>query len=245
MPSIVSESSLLLLDPHHSWSASPQIAQPGGPLYDFVENADDPSMQNQLAAFSSLLPSSPLQLVPYDGTIIRIPLRTLEQSNRNSIVKKGQSTEPEYVRGVFKEFAEELVETLLFLRNVQKIILRIGEEIYADAHAQMFTRNKDSNDFSITDKGIVNTPYEEVLVRRQQETASASFLMHISICRGGQQQIHKFSITHRMRSSLGDDEELRDWARAEKLFPWAAIACPLEVSSLPFNAIFNYVTHKR
>ena len=111
-PVIVSLERLLILDPHEEWST-------GGPVYDFVGGAKDHAIQNHMAAFQSVM-EHPNQ--PFQGTIIRIPLRTREQAMRSDICDR-ETTVPE-IREVLEKFATEFGNSgLLFLRNIEKVTL--------------------------------------------------------------------------------------------------------------------------
>ena len=70
-PSILSNDTLLILDPHHSWTQG--FNPPGGPEYSFVKDAHYPAMKNQMEAFSTIIKDFS---TPYPGTVVRIPLRT-------------------------------------------------------------------------------------------------------------------------------------------------------------------------
>lgn len=109
-PTIVSLNRLLILDPHEEWS-------PGGPLYDFVEDAEDDAIKNHMAAFKSVMKNS---TQPFNGTIIRIPLRTREQADKSDICRR-ETTMVE-VREVLEKFAIEFGNSgLLFMRNIGKV----------------------------------------------------------------------------------------------------------------------------
>ena len=70
-PAIVSGSTLLCLDLHHSWWHV--FDPPGDPDYDFPAASADECMINQLKCFALLNEDWDH---PFVGTIIRIPLRT-------------------------------------------------------------------------------------------------------------------------------------------------------------------------
>jgi sacsin len=109
-PSIVSRERLLILDPHFNWSE-------GGPVYDFVKDSGDIAMQNQMAAFQTVV-ENPNQ--PFDGTVIRIPLRTRVQAD-DSKISNSETTVEELLK-VLQKFADEFANSgLLFLRNIEKL----------------------------------------------------------------------------------------------------------------------------
>lgn len=109
-PSIVSRHCFLILDPHEEWSR-------GGDVYDFVKNSANVGIQNHMAAFQTVMENPKL---PLDGTIIRIPLRTVEQAKKSKISDRHTSVGE--VREVLMKFAIEFRDSgLLFLRNIEKL----------------------------------------------------------------------------------------------------------------------------
>ena len=116
-PSVLSGRSLLLLDPHHSWSRD--LGPPGGPVYDFVDDADQLEMANQLMPFSGVLTEHDFR-APLDGTVIRLPLRTKEQALKSKICQTSVGVEE--VRDVLRGFAEGFSDGYgVFLKNVGEI----------------------------------------------------------------------------------------------------------------------------
>ncbi|PWW74719.1 hypothetical protein C7212DRAFT_346228 [Tuber magnatum] len=228
-PSILSGTSLLLLDPHKTWSS--KIGFPGGPLYDFVDSCDEPEMRNQLSAFDSILKSYDTD---FEGTIIRLPLRNEAQARRSEIVEDHLSTSQKDIEDVFQLFTNELVESLLFLRNLRSITLRIDDIIFAKAESTVPNER-------IIDRGEnpVNEGYRQVFVEQSKEHYESDFMMEINILRSAEpgtapfETKVKYAISHYLRKFM-EDENLQKWARNRKLFPWVAIANPLDVRS-PFK----------
>lgn len=227
MPSILSGDSLLILDPHFTWSREVSPGDPGGPVYEFTESFGDPDMQGQLTAFGSILKNFQNT---FEGTIVRLPLRTEAQALKSKIVPDKSTSEKEII-DVFELFSSELVESLLFLRNVHSITLRIGENIYAKAESTPGTSHR----YHET-KDIINKGYSDVFVKKERDLCEEDFLTYISLYRGeaadnyktGKKENFKYAISHHMRRSV-KNEQLQEWANSQKLFPWIAIATPLEV----------------
>ena len=118
----MSDSTLLFLDPHHSWSRN--FDPPGGPDYDFPASANDNAMANQLHCFS-LINSE--WGCPFDGTIIRIPLRNTSQAEWSEISTKEASTDD--IQRAMNSFANEMGSNgLLFLKSVQHIELSVDNQ---------------------------------------------------------------------------------------------------------------------
>lgn len=117
---ILSRNILLILDPHHRWTS--RYPEPGGPVYDFVENSV--ALNNQIIAFSPILKDFDR---PFEGTVIRIPLRTSEQAKDSKICQ--QETTSYEIAKVMQDFANEFrVTGLLFMKNVEEISIVSGEE---------------------------------------------------------------------------------------------------------------------
>lgn len=236
MPSILSGDSLLILDPHFTWSREVSPGDPGGPVYGFTEAFEDPDMRGQLTAFGSILKNFQNT---FEGTIVRLPLRTEAQALKSKIVPDKNTSEKEII-DVFELFSSELVESLLFLRNVHSITLRIDEDIYAKAESTPGASHHEA-------KEIINKGYSEVFVKNERDLCEEDFLTDISLYRGeaansyktGKEEKFKYAISHHMRRSV-KDEDLQKWANGQKLFPWIAIATPLEVCPPIWLLISSY-----
>ena len=217
-----------MLDPHKAWSSD--IGFPGGPLYDFVTNSNEPEIKNHLAAFNSILGSYD---TAFEGTIIRLPLRDEDQAKRSEIVEDHVSTSQKDIEDVFQLFTNELVESLLFLRNLRLITLRIDDRIFAKARSVV--PNERKNDRG---ENPVNEGYRQVFIEQSKEHYESDFMMEISILRSPEPGTAphktkvKYAISHYLRISA-EDQNLQKWARSHKLFPWIAIANPLDVRLSP------------
>ena len=81
-------------------------------------------MRNQLSAYSRFLLDFNR---PLDGTIVRIPLRTVAQAEKSSICD--QRTTISDVRSSMEGFATEVHQGgLLFLKSVTKVSLSVNDE---------------------------------------------------------------------------------------------------------------------
>lgn len=213
-----------MLDPHKAWSS--EIGFPGGPLYDFVANSDEPEIKNHLAAFDSILGS---HNTAFEGTIIRLPLRDEDQAIRSQIVEDHISTSQKDIEDVFRLFTNELVESLLFLRNLRSITLRVDDRIFSKAES--IVPNERKNDRG---ENPVNEGYRQVFVEQSKEHYESDFMMEVNILRSAEPDTApsetkvKYAISHYLRKST-EDKSLQKWARSHKLFPWIAIANPLDV----------------
>ncbi len=137
-PSILSGSTLQFLDPHHSWSRI--FDPPGGPDYDFPIFAEDEAMANQLECFSHV---NTEWKYPFEGTIIRIPLRNASHARSSKISSKVTSIVD--IQSSMDNFANEMGSNgLLFLKSVRKIVLSIDDQRLDDVElldAQGLTRS--------------------------------------------------------------------------------------------------------
>ncbi|KAF8534251.1 hypothetical protein BDD12DRAFT_943100 [Trichophaea hybrida] len=220
-PTILSGNSLLLLDPHHYWSLD--VHQPGGPLYDFVADYADSAMANQLSPFKRHVLNFSQS---FDGTVIRLPLRTAEQASKSEIIQRRdrKPTTADDIKEAFMSYATEMSESLLFLKHISSITLKIGDTVFAKAVGRKFHGAKDlTNTFSIEE------PYSEVLIRGDKPHKDEQFMMEISFQKQGALHISRYAITHHMRHKV-ENPDLQRWARSYKLFPWTAVAFPLSYS---------------
>lgn len=210
-------------------------------------------MRNQLSAFDSILKGQDMGK-PFDGAIIRIPLRRKDRVGHTGIVPAERFTTPEEVEKVLHEFSEELVKSLLFLRNLNSITLRIGDKIIAQATSE-FVELSSSKDPSLPssssarkkqkkrnkhkEKADINTAYTRVYVDKVDPSAEKDFLMNIAFRNEqhppGNELKFEYAVSHSLRQGP-DDAELQSWAVKNKLFAWTAIAASLKV---PFPILFH------
>ena len=86
-------------------------------MYDFVADSGEVAIQNQMAAFQTVMEHLDRHL---EGTVIRIPLRTEAQATKSEI--SDRRTAASEVLDVFQSFASEFGNNgLLFMRNVEKL----------------------------------------------------------------------------------------------------------------------------
>lgn len=118
----MSRDRLLILDPHYRWTGD--FPNPGGPYYDFVKEAKGGAMRDQMAAFSSITEEFDR---PFQGTIIRVPLRTLAQAKKSQICDRAAPFSE--VAEVMQTFANDFGHTgLLFMKNISRISIVVGDE---------------------------------------------------------------------------------------------------------------------
>ena len=222
-PWIFSRNWLLLLDPHHSWSKDE--AKPGGPAWDVVENQDCEEIRNQLAAFKlfSYDPSQSLK-----ETYIRLPLRTAKQAATSKIKPHAPSIDD--IKQLLSKFCQEIESGgLLFLKNIRKVTVRIDQTLMLKA--EIIERDKNHIQ---TRTGLLNDFRNMYSLKANNvESLSRTFETKIEYHSNKRSWTDTFLIQHLMVCSCGDSE-LDNWARDLKLFPWVAVAAPIDVHGSSF-----------
>lgn len=194
----------------------------GGPAWDVVKD-DCIEVQNHLKTFGSF---NDLDLSKgVDQTIIRIPLRTKSQAKISKIV--GRVTTTHDIKKAFEEFGAEMKGGgLLFLKSIGKIIIRIDTKVEAT--------------IEIVDNGLNGLePRNEILTDfkrlyahgpdpNEEDNFYKNFELNVKYSAGHISSSERYLIQHNMRQSSGEPD-LDEWARKRKLFPWTAIAAPLDV----------------
>lgn len=93
-------------------------------MYDFVAYAQRPEMKNQMMAFEAVAKRVDK---PLDGTVIRIPLRTLDQSTVSEISDRPVTASE--IAKVLEVFAADFADHgLIFLRNIEKLEIRLNNK---------------------------------------------------------------------------------------------------------------------
>lgn len=189
-------------------------------------------MQNQLHAFNSINQNFDSK---FNGTIIRLPLRTESQATASKILVSGKPTTGDEIIDIFRKFAGELVETLLFLKNLHTITLQIDDKTYAKVVSTTHSFS-DANGKPF-EKASISAGYKRVFVEKATKSCSMDFVMDISLSigqvKGGEigtsnNQKFKFAISHHLGQGPAD-RDLENWSRSQKLFSWVAVAIPLQV----------------
>ncbi|KAF7947521.1 hypothetical protein EAE96_008608 [Botrytis aclada] len=212
-PSIVSGHHVQILDPHNSWSS-------GGNGYNFVEHSETPSLKAHMTVYQSLL-KNPKQ--PFPGTIIRLPLRTVEQAKKSGISHRKITAQE--MAHVLEKFTEDFgKEGLLFMKHVVKIsvissITGLIEIEVMNKKAVQLNKTR-VNDAIVS---FLKNPFQdfdctfemELRYQNQNKATKMRFIVHHSI-QGN-------SMT----------EEIRKWSIAQKSLPWVAVAVPLHIENSP------------
>lgn len=195
----------------------------GGPAWDVVKD-DCIELQNHMITFGSF---SDLYLSKgIDQTIIRIPLRTKNQAKVSKIVERVTTTHD--IKKAFEEFGDEMKEGgLLFLKSICKIIIRIDSNVMATIEIV------DNGSIGLEPRNEILTDFKRMYATHGLGSSKAdifckSFELSVKYSAGPLSNIERYLIQHNMRQSSGEPD-LDEWARKRKLFPWTAIAAPLDV----------------
>ncbi|KAF6756618.1 hypothetical protein DFP72DRAFT_893244 [Ephemerocybe angulata] len=108
---VLSGQDLVIFDPQRSFDAE------GGVRLNFKENPESfEDVQDHVHCFSHFLPNGWNGSEPFEGTVVRLPLRTRPGEIREKIVK------PEEIRRLFHDFIDgEIDIAMLFLRHLRSI----------------------------------------------------------------------------------------------------------------------------
>lgn len=188
-----------------------------------VANSDCRDIQNHLATFSTfkLDPSKEI-----DQAIIRIPLRTSDQAKKSKIVDREVSVDE--IKDELRQFAQEMKDGgLLFLKYIRTIILRIDNDIVAKL--QILENDPDS----LKARNELPLDFQRLYVEQEssilRQDITKIFELQIEYSDGQVSSVDRYLVQHTMLRSTGN-QELDKWARKRKLFPWTAVAAPLNVS---------------
>ena len=154
----------------------------------------------------------------FEGTIIRIPLRTEEQAKTSEIIPLAMT--PEDILNEFKAFQSEVSESLLFLKNIEKIEFKLDDQALGFAE-------------------IINVAGIRAIRQQIKNTITnatfGSFAFQMKISHSYNHGAHQitsmrtFHLQHRFADISADasSRDLAEWASKESFFPWIAVAAPL------------------
>jgi sacsin len=209
------------LSPHCTFKTRPD----NGLRIDFVLEA--PKYADSFAAFE-ILADNPRE--PFPGTIIRIPLRTEEQAKTSKIINLVIT--PEDVLKEFTAFQSEVAESLLFLKNIEKVEFEFDDRILGVAEITNVRESLSARTAiktAITD-GTTKSLAFQVHIRHQYRHEEGSIDLH--------QQYH---VQHKLPDINEDNtasNDFKQWAMKESFFPWIALAAPLNPLPVIQSRIF-------
>ncbi|KAL9611371.1 MAG: hypothetical protein Q9167_003990 [Letrouitia subvulpina] len=217
-PWVYSRQWLLLLDPHRSWSRDTN--EPGGPAWDVVQDQQSIEIKSHMKTFQSfeIDPSKPLL-----GTIIRIPLRTVEQAMISKISDRHVTVDQ--ILDALTLLGQEIRQGgNLFLKNIRRITARLDSRVIWNA------RIEGHNSSSSQLQNKLPLRFRELYAKEDAGVHQpVSETLELDIHFTGRDDIPSTSsyvLQHLMLSSTGD-KDLDHWGRSKKLFPWVALAAPI------------------
>jgi hypothetical protein len=151
----------------------------------------------------------------FEGTIIRIPLRTSKQAEDSRIWSK--STTVTDVKTVMNDFVSDFrISGLLFTKHVERISVMVDDEELAEIGI--------SNAVEIREKkGIINETIRD-LCQNKVSKRSLSFEANIETRKSGSTEETKFCV-HQMIGDYPEYEGLKEWSKKHSFLPWVAVAC--------------------
>ena len=185
-----------------------------GLRFNFVEQMPYPA--DQIESFSV---GARDVLGKFEGTVIRIPLRTAAQAETSEIIKLAVA--PDDILNEFKAFQSEVAESLLYLKNIEKIEFKLDEQSLGFAE---ITNIADVRQQRLQIKNAITNG----------TTGSFAFQLEISHSynHGAYEisSLRAFHLRHRFADIVADasSRDLAEWAAKESFFPWIALAAPLE-----------------
>lgn len=217
-PWVYSRQWLLLFDPHRWWSQDTN--EPGGPTWDVVQHQESDEIKSHMKTFQSFKidPSKPLI-----GTIIRIPLRTMEQAMISKISDRHVTVDQ--ILDALNLLGQEIRQGgNLFLKNIRCITARLDSTVIWNARIE----GHDSSSSQLQK----NLPlrFRELYAKEDagvHQPVSETLKLDIHFtAKDNTPSISSYVLQHLMMSSTGD-KDLDHWGRSKKLFPWVALAAPI------------------
>ena len=207
--------------------------QPGGPTWDVVENRSCPEIQNHLKTFQHFAVDTSR---PFNGTLIRIPLRTDEQAAKSKISDRSVSTEQ--ILDALHSLGHEIRQGgSLFLKHVRQITVRLDSspiwKVRIDGHDAVSSRMY--NDLTLRFYEL----YAQRSSDRPREAVSADFQVNVHYSEGNEPPVRSSYVLHHLMMSSTGDQHLDRWGRSKKLFPWVAIGAPLTDSEAFKGYLFS------
>ena len=209
-----------MLDPHKTWSRAFSPSDPGGPMWDVVKERHSAEIKNHiktLGAFDLDYTRSNSE------TIIRIPLRTQAQASISKIFQ--QETSIQNIKDALAGFGQEIQEGgLLFLKHIRKITIRLNHDVVLSA--QILDHDLNSSSMRMAIPADFKQRYAPNMPPTHDLFKTFEMRIEISTMQFPNPRLFRYIVQHTMMKSSGDNA-LDSWARERKLYPWVAIAAPL------------------
>ena len=191
-------------------------------MWDVVEERDSAEIQNHLKTLGAF----DLDYTRSNSeTVIRIPLRTQAQAKTSKIFQ--QEIRVQNIEDALAGFGQEIQEGgLLFLKHIRKITIRLNRDVVLSA--QILDDDLNSTSMRMAIPMDFKQRYAPNMPPIDHDL-SKIFEMRIEIStkQSPNPRLFRYIVQHTMMKSSGD-KALDIWARERKLYPWVAIAAPLQ-----------------
>jgi hypothetical protein len=188
------------------------------------EFTSNEKMEDHLAAFDHFIPKE-RRKARFDGTIIRLPLRTKIGARTSELVINKRETTPKVIERMFSDFiAKELPVVMLFLSNLSLIELLVRDDDGYKSIAKAYIKRSECTEIEekMTYSKIVVT-----MVRGEGENSSET-THKWNLFHGGISEKDAASLLSKRLDRIVDTSELAE----EKMLPEISLAFPAEPFSV-------------
>ena len=218
-PTILSGEYMLLCDPHERLNMPPNLQNGNGSRSAYLPtlsewHASDPATLSWHKHFDAIGDH-------YDGTIIRIPLRTEAQRGQSRILWEKATTTSD-VKASFDAFLSKTVEGLLFVKNIERIEFEVLDGDQAVKYGSIILSN--AEELRSMRSALASALVEKTLL-------ADSYVAKYALTAASSTTEHEFVITQLVDFSAEGLIEFGTEMSEHKLLPWAAIAMPLSSES--------------
>lgn len=184
----------------------------GGIKVDFVVKAAE--IADQLAAFGRCISVFDRT---YPGTVIRIPFRTTDQAKKSEITDFVVT--PDTVLNEFRLFQSDLAESLLFLKNIERVDFCLDSSTLGTTEISNVEEVRD-----------IRSVIKSSIIKGEER----SFSLEIKINHAFGNEDDKVSSTrlyhvqHKFAEIVSQNPEFKAWTVKEGVFPWIALAAGID-----------------
>lgn len=199
------------MSPHQTLA----ITRRRGFKLDFVSDSTTCDLTDQLAAFTHHVNTSPPE--PFNGTAVRIPLRTEKQAKESEI--RNNVVTPQELQTIFEHYQIDIAETLPFLKSIERI------EFYLDTKLLGFTQFRNLDQIRDMRASVISAV-------SSGRAASCGTQVEIdqTYSYGADLSIRNYSHVYHVRQHVFDlqaesmSPNLRKWTTEDKAVPWVSLA---------------------
>lgn len=243
-PMILSGEHLVILEPHEEIKNRDLR---GGLQINFI---NDLVPRNQLKPFEGLLANRFAE--QFHGTIIRLPLRTAENAARSEIANDVITTNN--ILELFDTFKSEALESLLFLKNIEKIEMYELSELPVSATSNDCTPtllyslelgepgNPAQLESLRAERAVLTSALKRCASQHQETQTSCTMTMVISVKSSAQAKVCQYSwLVHHVVGGKAVPDVEEDFLRDEKLLTWIGLATPLDFQQSFSGRLFTFL----